>query len=237
MKKTLPTARAVMAANSTQSMRLIISMYRLIGIGRLRGARVLYALSKHLGENLAGNGRCRMAFVCCVFNQHGYGDLWLVVGCEPDKPRASQPLRLAIDDLVVLRRAGLACHAQSLHCGGTRRAALNSAKHCLPYEFDLLGSRAQMGANIRFAVMDDLAIGGLDALHHIRSQTGAAIGERRRHARHLHGRDQQEALPDRQLDRIAIPPFFAALHPFPGRAWHQTPALTSKVKSRRLTQA
>ena len=39
------------------------------------------------------------------------------------------------------------------------RAPLDSAKHCLAHEFELLGFRTQMGASIRFAFMDDLAIG------------------------------------------------------------------------------
>src|ERR1035437_7989748 len=127
MKKTLPTASAAMAPNSTQSMRLIISMYRLIGIDRLRGTRVLGGLSKRLRENLTGDGGRRVAAFFRRLNQHGYRDLRLVVGCEPDKPCAVQPLRLAVDDLVVLRCACFASHAQSLYRGGTRRAILDSA--------------------------------------------------------------------------------------------------------------
>src|ERR1017187_2166384 len=197
MKKTLPTASAAIAPNSTQSMRLIISMYRLIGIDRLRGTRVLGGLSKRLRENLAGDGGRRVAAFFRRLNQHGDRELWLVVRCESDKPRALQALRLAVANRVLLRCARLARHAQSVYRRGTRRAILDSAKHRVPHEFDLLGFRSQMGANIRLAFMDDLTIGGLDALHDIRSQTGAAIGERRCHARHLHGCDQQEALPNR----------------------------------------
>src|SRR5438045_9140731 len=139
MKNTLPTANAIITPKSTQSMRLIMSRYRLIGIDRLRRMVVLDALPKYLRKNLAGNRRCRVAFVGCVFNQHGYGDLRLVVGCEPDKPRAIQPLRFAVDDPIVLRRACFARHAQSLHPGRTRRATLDRAKHCLAHEFNLLG--------------------------------------------------------------------------------------------------
>src|ERR1035441_2921861 len=103
MKKTLPTASATMAPNSTQSMRLIISRYRLIKVGCPRRTCVLDTLAENLRKNLARDLSSRVAAVFRVFDQYGDRDLWLVVGCEPDKPRAIQALRLAVHGLVVFR--------------------------------------------------------------------------------------------------------------------------------------
>src|ERR1039458_9925515 len=185
MKKTLPTASATMAPNSTQSMRLIISRYRLIKVGCPRRTCVLDTLAENLRKNLARDLSSRVAAVFRVFDQYGDRDLWLVVWCEPDKPRAIQALRLAVHGLVVFRGTRFARHRQSLHrCRVCRAAVLHRAEHRMAHEFDLLGFRGQMGANIRLALMHNLAIGGLNAFHDIRPQTRAAIGERCRHARH-----------------------------------------------------
>src|ERR1017187_8278250 len=151
-----------MAPKSTQSMRLIISTYRLIGISCLRRTRILGGFSKRLRENLAGDGGRRVTAFFGRLNQHGDCELRLVVRCESDKPRALQALRLAVDHRVVLCCARLARDAQSLYRCGSCRATLDSAEHCLSHKLDLLWFRAQMRANIRLALMDDLAIGGLD---------------------------------------------------------------------------
>src|ERR1035438_409365 len=101
-----------MVLNRIQSMRLIMSRYRLINIDRPRRTCVLDTLAKHLRKDLAGDRGSSMAAVSCVLDQHGDRDLRLVVGCKPDKPRAIQPLCLAVHGLVVLRRASLARDAQ-----------------------------------------------------------------------------------------------------------------------------
>ena len=80
-----------MALNSTQSIRLIISKYRLIKIFPGPAGPVSWILWPNIcAKTFPGNRAPPCGCRCRVLDQHGDRDLRLVVRREPDKPRTIQ---------------------------------------------------------------------------------------------------------------------------------------------------
>src|SRR5579859_4960691 len=85
--------------------------------------------------------------------------------------------------------------------------------------------------------MDHLAIRHRDLLYDIWMQTGAAIREGCRNARHLQWRGHQKALADRELRRITVVPLFATSCPFPIRIGKQSRVFPANIVSGGLAEA